>query len=41
MDRMEALGIVGPRASAKPRTCLITREQFEAMKAEGVFHDVQ
>ena len=38
MDRLETLGIIGPRDGAKPRLCLITHEEFEAMKAEGVFH---
>lgn len=38
IDRMETLGIIGPRDGAKPRLCLITHEEFKAMKAEGVFH---
>ena len=38
IDRMETLGIIGPRDGAKPRLCRITHEEFEAMKAEGVFH---
>ncbi len=35
VDEMEARGIVGPKDGAKPRMCLISREEFEAMKATG------
>ena len=34
MDLMEELGIVGPYAGSKPRNILITKEQWEVMKAE-------
>jgi hypothetical protein len=32
---MEQQGIVGPYAGSKPRTILITKEQWEAMKNGG------
>ncbi|MDD6049895.1 MAG: DNA translocase FtsK [Clostridiales bacterium] len=35
VDEMEKRGIVGPKDGAKPRMCLISREEFEAMKATG------
>ena len=35
VDEMERRGIVGPKDGAKPRMCLISREEFEAMKATG------
>ncbi|MBQ3157798.1 MAG: DUF87 domain-containing protein [Clostridia bacterium] len=35
VDEMEKRGIVGPKDGAKPRMCLISREEFEAMKAAG------
>ena len=35
VDEMEKRGIVGPKDGAKPRMCLITRDEFEAMKATG------
>ncbi len=35
VDEMERKGIVGPKDGAKPRMCLISREEFEAMKASG------
>ena len=41
MDEMEKRGIIGPMDGAKPRLCLITAQEFEAMKAEGVFHHEQ
>ena len=34
MDLMEECGIVGPYAGSKPRSILITREQWELMKPE-------
>jgi len=37
VDEMERRGIVGPKDGAKPRMCLISREEFEAMKAAGEF----
>ena len=33
-EEMEARGVITPLDGAKPRMCLITPEQFEAMKAE-------
>jgi S-DNA-T family DNA segregation ATPase FtsK/SpoIIIE len=33
VDEMEELGIVGPFQGSKPRTILITKEQWEAMKS--------
>ena len=35
VDEMEKRGIVGPKDGAKPRMCLISREEFEAMRASG------
>ena len=35
VDEMEQQGIVGPYAGSKPRTILITKEQWEAMKNGG------
>ena len=35
MDQIEEKGIVGPSEGAKPRQILITRDQWEAMKAGG------
>ncbi len=35
VDEMQARGIVGPKDGAKPRMCLISREEYEAMKAAG------
>ena len=35
VDEMEKRGIVGPKDGAKPRMCLISREEFEAMRATG------
>ena len=35
VDEMEKRGIVGPKDGAKPRMCLISREEFEAMRAAG------
>ena len=35
VDEMEKRGIVGPKDGARPRMCLISREEFEAMKATG------
>ena len=34
MDLMEEFGIVGPYAGSKPRSILITREQWELTKPE-------
>ena len=39
VDRMEELGIVSPKDGAKPRQCLITREQFEQMKETGLLEE--
>ena len=36
VDEMEQKGIVGPYAGSKPRTILITKEQWEAMKNGGM-----
>ena len=33
VDEMEEKGIVGPFQGSKPRTILVTKEQWEAMKA--------
>ncbi|MBE6925287.1 MAG: DNA translocase FtsK [Ruminococcaceae bacterium] len=35
VDEMEERGIVGPFSGSKPRTILITKEQWEAMRAGG------
>ena len=35
VDEMEEKGIVGPFQGAKPRTILITKEQWEARKNGG------
>ena len=35
VDEMEEKGIVGPFQGSKPRNILITKEQWEAMKANG------
>ncbi len=35
VDEMHDRGIVGPKDGAKPRMCLISREEYEAMKAAG------
>ena len=35
VDEMEKRGIITPKDGAKPRMCLISREEFEAMKATG------
>lgn len=35
VDEMHERGIVGPKDGAKPRMCLISREEYEAMKAAG------
>ncbi len=35
VDEMEKRGIVGPKDGAKPRNCLISYEEFEAMRAAG------
>ncbi len=35
VDEMEKRGIVGPKDGSKPRMCLISRDEFEAMKAAG------
>ena len=35
MDEMEEKGIVGPFQGSKPRTILVTKEQWAAMKAGG------
>ena len=35
VDEMEQQGIVGPYAGSKPRTILITKEQWEAMQNSG------
>ena len=35
VDEMEKRGIVSQQDGSKPRTCLITREEFEEMKANG------
>jgi len=37
VDEMEKRGIVGPKDGAKPRMCLISREEFEMMKDSGQF----
>ncbi len=37
VDEMEKRGIVSQQDGTKPRQCLISREEFEAMKAEGKF----
>ncbi len=35
VDEMEERGIVGPFMGSKPRTILVTKEQWEAMRAGG------
>ena len=35
VDEMEERGIVGPFSGSKPRTILITKEQWETMRASG------
>ena len=35
VDEMEKRGIVSAKDGAKPRMCLISREEFEAMRASG------
>ncbi len=35
VDEMEKRGIISQKDGAKPRMCLITREEFEEMKADG------
>jgi S-DNA-T family DNA segregation ATPase FtsK/SpoIIIE len=35
VDEMEEKGIVGPFQGSKPRTILVTKEQWEAMKGGG------
>ncbi len=35
VDEMEEMGIVGPFQGSKPREILITREQWQAMRADG------
>jgi len=37
VDEMEKRGIVSAKDGAKPRMCLISRDEFEEMKAAGVF----
>ena len=35
VDEMEERGIVGPFMGSKPRTILVTKEQWEAMRSGG------
>ena len=35
VDEMEEKGIVGPFQGSKPRSILVTKEQWEAMKSGG------
>jgi S-DNA-T family DNA segregation ATPase FtsK/SpoIIIE len=35
VDEMEERGIVGPFMGSKPRAILVTKEQWEAMRAGG------
>ena len=35
IDEMEKRGIISQKDGAKPRMCLISREEMEAMKAAG------
>ena len=35
VDEMEQRGIISAKDGAKPRRCLISMEQYEAMKASG------
>ena len=35
VDEMEKRGIVSAKDGSKPRMCLISREEFEAMQASG------
>ena len=35
VDEMEKRGIVSQQDGSKPRQCLISREEFEAMKSDG------
>ena len=39
VDEMEKRGIVGPKDGAKPRMCLISREEFERMKENNELDD--
>ena len=39
VDEMEKRGIVSQKDNAKPRLCLITREQYEQMKAAGALKE--
>ena len=36
VDEMEEKGIVGPFQGSKPRNILVTKEQWESMKASGI-----
>jgi len=39
VDEMEKRGIVSAKDGAKPRMCLISRDEFEELKAAGAFGD--
>ena len=40
VDEMEKRGIVSAKDGAKPRLCLITREEYESMKSSGTLNDM-
>ena len=39
VDEMEKRGIVSQKDGAKPRLCLISREEYEQLKATGVLEE--